>query len=44
VFWLKPDPGFTGNHIFIAAAGWVFDYCGYSERNRFLAYTFRRAQ
>lgn len=41
---LKPDPGFIGNHIFVAAAGWVFDYHGYSERNRFLAHTFRKAK
>jgi hypothetical protein len=44
VLWLKPDPGFTGNHIFIATATWVFDYHGYSERNHFLAHMFQKAR
>lgn len=42
--WLRPEPGFTGNHVFIADAEWVFDYHGYSERADFLAHTFRKAQ
>ena len=42
--WLKPGPGFTGNHVFVATTGWVFDYHGYSERNRFLTHTLRKAQ
>lgn len=43
--WLKPGPGFrTGNHIFVATDGWVFDYHGYSRREAFLAHTFRRAR
>ena len=42
--WLKPEPGFIGNHIFIATDTWVFDYHGYSDRERFLAHTFRRAR
>ncbi len=29
--WLKPAPGFTGNHIFIAMDEWVFDYHGISR-------------
>ena len=41
--WLKPDPGFTGNHIFIAKDDWVFDYHGYAERDRYLAHTRRTA-
>jgi hypothetical protein len=42
--WLKPDPGFMGNHIFVATDAWVFDYHGYSERGRFLAHTYERAR
>jgi hypothetical protein len=42
--WLKPAPGFTGNHIFIAAGDWIFDYHGYSGREAFLAHTWRRAR
>lgn len=42
--WLKPDPGFTGNHIFIATDRWTFDYHGYAERDAFLAHTYRRAR
>jgi hypothetical protein len=41
--WLKPDPGFTGNHIFVDAGEWVFDYHGYSRRESFLAHTQRKA-
>jgi hypothetical protein len=42
--WLKPKPGFTGNHIFVATDSWVFDYHGYSERERFLDHTYARAR
>jgi hypothetical protein len=42
--WLRPAPGFSGNHILITAGGWVFDYHGYSDRHRFLAHTFCKAQ
>jgi hypothetical protein len=44
VLWLKPARSFTGNHIFIAGADWVFDYHGYSEREQFLAHTYRKAE
>ena len=43
VLWLKPVPGFTGNHIFIDGIDWVFDYHGYSRREQFLAHTYRKA-
>jgi hypothetical protein len=43
VIWLKPTPGFTGNHIFIDGGEWVFDYHGYSDRERFLAHTNKKA-
>lgn len=41
--WIKPGPGFWGNHILIAAGDWVFDYHGYAERERALAHFRRRA-
>lgn len=41
--WLKPDPGFTGNHIVVATDSWVFDYHGYSMRQRFLDHTKQKA-
>jgi hypothetical protein len=33
--WIKPRPGFWGNHIFVAVDGWTFDYHGYSRQMRF---------
>jgi hypothetical protein len=42
--WLKPAPGFSGNHIFINTGDWVFDYHGYSRHDTFLAHSFRRAR
>ncbi len=42
--WLKPEPGFRGNHIVVATDAWVFDYHGYSERQHFLAHTQRKAE
>ena len=44
VVWLKPATGFSGNHIFVDGNGWVFDYHGYSHRERFLAHTYAKAQ
>ena len=41
---IKPDPGFTGEHIVVASGAWVFDYHGYAERDRYLAHTFAKAQ
>lgn len=42
--WLKPDAGFTGNHIYVASAGWVFDYHGYSDPEQFHTHTWRKAR
>jgi len=42
--WLRPDRGFTGNHIVIDSGSWIFDYHGYSDRELFLRHTFRKAQ
>jgi hypothetical protein len=44
VIWLKPAPGFTGNHVFIDGGEWVFDYHGYSHRERFLTHTYGKAR
>lgn len=41
--WLKPSHEFIGNHIFVAAEEWVFDYHGYSSRENFLAHTYAKA-
>jgi hypothetical protein len=41
--WIRPATGFTGNHIFISSEDWVFDYHGYSHRERFLSHTFSKA-
>ena len=32
--WLKPTAGFTGNHIIVECGDRVFDYHGYSDRER----------
>jgi hypothetical protein len=37
--WIKPAPGFTGNHIVVTnAAGRAFDYHGYSRFDRLMAH------
>lgn len=41
--WIKPDPGFSGNHIVVDSGDWIFDYHGYSRREDFLAHTHRKA-
>lgn len=42
--WIKPAPGFSGNHIVVDGGSWVFDYHGYSDREFFLHHTFRKAR
>jgi hypothetical protein len=42
--WIQPNPGFFGSHIFVSAADWVFDYHGYSLRERFLTHTWKSAK
>jgi hypothetical protein len=42
--WIKPDAGHTGNHIFIGWNDRVFDYHGYSNRDRYLSHYTRRAR
>lgn len=42
--WIKPEKGFSGNHVFVATENCVFDYHGYSRRDVFLAHTFAKAK
>lgn len=35
-WWIRPAPGFTGNHVFVATADWAFDYHGYVARQRLI--------
>ncbi|USG60957.1 hypothetical protein NBZ79_17505 [Sneathiella marina] len=42
--WIKPSAGHTGNHIIVSFADRVFDYHGYTEKNRFLAHYWKRAR
>ncbi len=44
VLWIKPDAGWTGQHIVIAAQDWVFDYHGYSDRRVYLSHTWKKAR
>jgi len=41
--WIKPQAGFAGNHIFVAAQDWTFDYHGYSKPRALLDHTWKRA-
>lgn len=38
IVWIRPKPGFWGNHVFIQGRDWVFDYHGYSDPVRFIAH------
>ena len=42
--WLKPSDGYIGNHVFVRGPDYVFDYHGYSDPDRFLAHTYRKAR
>lgn len=44
VTWIKPATGLTGNHIFVGAGDWVFDYHGYADRENFLRHTWKKAR
>ncbi|MBR0668859.1 hypothetical protein GXW71_31205 [Roseomonas hellenica] len=43
-FWLKPDAGFSGNHIVVTDGTRIFDYHGYTHRDRFLAHSVAKAR
>lgn len=34
-YWVKPDPDFKGNHIFVASKDQAFDYKGFSSLQNF---------
>lgn len=42
--WLKPAPGYLGNHIVVATRGWLFDYHGFSDPKRFFGHTWKKAR
>jgi hypothetical protein len=42
--WIKPSPRPIGNHIFVAAEDWAFDYHGYSRPQSLLDHSWRRAR
>jgi hypothetical protein len=42
--WIRPQPGFWGNHIFVATEDWAFDYHGYSQLQALLDHTWKRAR
>ena len=42
--WIKPAPGFAGNHVFVRGDGWAFDYHGYCDPDRLLDHMTRKAR
>jgi hypothetical protein len=42
--WIKPAPGFTGNHIYVTDGINAFDYHGLATEQRLLALCFKRGQ
>lgn len=42
--WIRPRPGFAGNHIFVSDGRYVFDYHGYSRREAFVAHEWLSAR
>jgi hypothetical protein len=42
--WIKPAPGFTGNHIYVTNGISAFDYHGLVTEQRLLAFGFGRAR
>lgn len=42
--WIRPKPGFTGNHIFVSRDDRIFDYHGHSDRVRFFNHEWRSAR
>ncbi len=41
--WIKPQPGFTGNHIVAVRGAIAFDYHGYSRWDDLLSHIHRKA-
>ncbi len=44
VTWIRPVAGHVGNHIFVGAGEWVFDFHGYARRDAFLAHAWKRSR
>jgi hypothetical protein len=42
--WIRPKPGYTGNHVFVDGGDWTFDYHGYAEKPHFIAHLWRGAR
>jgi hypothetical protein len=42
--WISPKEGYIGSHIVVASDKWVFDYHGYSCREKYFKHTFAGAQ
>ena len=42
--WVQPKTGYIGKHIFVEMGNIVFDYHGYSDRDKFLIHMFKRAK
>lgn len=42
--WIRPAPGYIGNHIFVSDGALAFDYHGYAGHDRLLAHYARRAR
>jgi hypothetical protein len=42
--WIRPKPGYTGNHVFVTDGRLVFDYHGFSDRQKFLEHYFSKAR
>lgn len=40
--WIRPKEGFTGNHVFATNDELVFDWHGYSKKEKFLKHCFKR--
>jgi hypothetical protein len=41
--WIKPRPGYTGNHIVAVSGSTAFDYHGFSDRRTLFDHTHRKA-
>lgn len=42
--WVKPAKGHTGNHVIVSFGDTIFDYHGYTEKERYLAHYWKRAR
>ena len=40
--WIKPNEGFSGNHVYVTDGSLVFDWHGYSKKKNFLRHYFKR--